>query len=277
MVDPLTSAALLGLGQALLGCLLLVTGGAVALACSRPRALARSAALRGSLAACAANAVTPAGLGGSALALRLHTRTGLTAEEAVAAVGVRALASGAVATLAGALVLTSRPHLPSPPGWLLAAVLVVAVTALLLLATDAPGRPLARLRREVVLTGRAARGALGALAHAPRRLALLLAGAAAVTCGQLVVLDGAVHLVGGDLGVTALFSALVGSAAARAAVPSPGGIGPVEAALVAGLTALGLPVGSAVVAVGVHRVLALGVPVVAGLAALATLRRHRLV
>jgi uncharacterized membrane protein YbhN (UPF0104 family) len=81
-----------------------------------------------------------------------------------------------------------------------------------------------------------------------------------------------VRAVGGDVGLGALLVTLLGSSAARAAVPSPGGIGPVEAALVAGLAALGIPMAAAAVAVGVYRTAGLWLPVLAGVLALRRLR-----
>src|SRR3954462_5567206 len=78
-----------GMVQTAAGAALLVACSAVALNASRVRPLAARRAVRGPvpavLAATAANAVTPAGLGGSALMARLHARTGLTGDEALAA------------------------------------------------------------------------------------------------------------------------------------------------------------------------------------------------
>jgi glycosyltransferase 2 family protein len=262
----------LGVLQSLAGCVALVTCSAVALSASRVRALAPRDAVTGALACAAANVVTPAGIGGSVLAARLHQRTGLTGEEAVAAVGLRALASGVAGVLVGtltALLVGDHPSLPGSWVALLALVGVAAVAAVLLRC------PHRRSRAELALR-RTATAFLAVLRSPVRALVLLLA-AAGVTAGQLVVLDGAVDAVGGALSTASLLVALVGSSAARAAVPSPGGIGPVEAALVAGLTALGLPAGSALVAVGLHRVIALGLPVLAGVLSLAVLKRRSLV
>jgi uncharacterized membrane protein YbhN (UPF0104 family) len=70
--------------------------------------------------------------------------------------------------------------------------------------------------------------------------------------------------------------ALLGSAAARSALPSPGGVGPIEAALVGGLTALGLGWGSATAAVAVYRTAGHWLPVLAGVLSIRELRRRQL-
>jgi uncharacterized membrane protein YbhN (UPF0104 family) len=110
----------------------------------------------------------------------------------------------------------------------------------------------------------------------PTRTAVLVLAAIGVIASQLVILDGAVRAVGGHLGLGAVLVTLLGSSAARAAVPTPGGVGPVEAALVAGLSALGLPMATAAVAVGVYRTAGLWLPVLAGMFALRALRRQHL-
>lgn len=264
-----------GLAQTLAGTAALVGCSALALNASRVRPLAAATALRGVLASTAANAVTPAGLGGSAIAARLHARTGLSADEAVAAVTLRALASGIagmILGLAAAATLGLEP--PSLPGSgrttaLLIATVIVGGSALALACPHRRGRAAHHVR------GTAAAVA-GVLKH-PARTAVLVLGAVGVLAAQLVILDGAVRAVGGDVGLGALFVTLLGSSAARAAVPSPGGVGPVEAALVAGLAALGLPMAAAAVAVGVYRTVGLWLPVVVGIVTLRTLRRDHLI
>jgi uncharacterized membrane protein YbhN (UPF0104 family) len=101
-------------------------------------------------------------------------------------------------------------------------------------------------------------------------------GCLGVTAGQLLALQGAVHAVGGHVPWAELLVTLLGSAAARSAVPSPGGVGPIEAALVAGLTALGLGWAAAATAVAVYRTAGHWLPVVAGVLSLHSLRRRAL-
>ena len=57
-------------------------------------------------------------------------------------------------------------------------------------------------------------------------------------------------------------------------MPTPGGLGAVEAALSAGLTAAGLPGAAAVSAVLLFRLLTFWLPVPAGWGALSYLQRH---
>ena len=262
-----------GLVQTAAGSALLVGSSAVALNASRVRPLAARRAVPAVLAATAANAVTPAGLGGSALMARLHARTGLDADEAVAAVTLRALASGLagviVASVAAATLGLDGPSLPGgSTGPLVLLTLLLGAVAFGLACPHRRGRVACHIRR----TGAAVAGVL----TRPWRTAALVLGAVGVVGAQLLILDGAVRAVGGDVGLGALLITLLGSSAARAAVPSPGGIGPVEAALVAGLAAVGLPVGPAAIAVGVYRTAGLWLPVLAGVLALRALRREGL-
>jgi undecaprenyl-diphosphatase len=200
---------------------------------------------------------------------RLHARTGLSGDEAVAAVTLRALASGIagiiVASLAAATLGLDGPSVPGGAAVpLVVATLLVGAAALALACPHRRGRFAVHLRRTGVAVG-------GVLSRPWRTLALVL-GAVGVVGSQLLILDGAVRAVGGDVGLGALLVTLLGSSAARAAVPSPGGVGPVEAALVAGLAALGMPMAAAAVAVGVYRTAGLWLPVLAGVLALRRLR-----
>jgi undecaprenyl-diphosphatase len=56
----------------------------------------------------------------------------------------------------------------------------------------------------------------------------------------------------------------MGAAAIAAAAPSPGGLGAIEAALIAGLTGIGMPAGPAVSAVLLYRLATYWLPVAPG-------------
>jgi uncharacterized membrane protein YbhN (UPF0104 family) len=261
-----------GLAQAVAGSALLVGCSALALNGSRPVAMDSGKAVRTVLATTAANAVTPAGIGGTLLTVRVHRRTGLTTEQAAAAAGLRTAVGAMVATATTAVVASTigLEVLPSKGTGLKVVLAAVAVVALVALV-----RPAAR-RKVVASAGRFAL-AVADVVRRPRCLASLVLGCAGVTVAQLLTLQGAVHAVGGHLPWTELLVTLLGSAAARSAVPSPGGVGPIEAALFGGLTAMGLGMGAAGAAVAIYRTAGHWLPVVGGVVSLGELRRRHLV
>jgi uncharacterized membrane protein YbhN (UPF0104 family) len=254
-----------GLLQAVAGSALLVGCSALALNGSRPVPVAASRAVPVVLATTAANAVTPAGIGGTLLTLRFHKKSGLTCEQAAAAAGLRT-AFGALSAMGFTALVASQMGLPTggTAGWLVAAGLVAAVVG----ACSAQ-----RVRVRVMASMRA----VGDVLRQPRCLVSLVLGCAGVTVAQLLTLQGAVHAVGGHIPWAELLVALMGSAAARSAVPSPGGVGPIETALVGGLSALGMSLGAATVAVAVYRTAGHWLPVLGGVLSLRELRRRHLV
>lgn len=260
-----------GLLQALAGSALLVSCSALALNGSRPVAMSSRRAVPTVLATTAANAVTPAGIGGTLLVMRVHRRSGLSAEQAAAAAGLRTAFGALVACATTAWVASTVGMSRVPSGRTGLWVGLAAVAAVF-----AVGVALPHHRRRVLASARRLVVAVGDVLRRPRCLASLVFGCAGVTAAQLLTLQGAVHAVGGHLSLNELLVTLVGSAAARSAVPSPGGVGPIEAALVGGLTALGLSLGSAATAVAVYRTAGHWLPVLAGVASLRELRRRSL-
>lgn len=259
----------LGLAEALLGAVLLVTCSALALNGSRPTPLPKRRAVKAVLATTAANAVTPAGLGGAALMLRLHKRSGLTSEQATAATALRtafaALAGLATAGVAAGTV--GSRHLPARQAATAGSVLLLGA----LVVACVPS-----LRARVLTPVRRLTAAFVDVLRRPRCLASLVVGCTGIVVAQVLTLQGAVSAVGGDLPWPELLAALVGSAAARSAVPSPGGVGPIEAALVGGLTGMGLGLGAASLAVAIYRTAGHWLPVGGGVLSARALRARAL-
>jgi uncharacterized protein (TIRG00374 family) len=105
-------------------------------------------------------------------------------------------------------------------------------------------------------------------------VALLLGGSMLVTFAYLTTLYFSVEAFGGGLAfatVGAVF--LVGSAVAQAA-PTPGGLGAVGAALIAGLVAAGLDNTVAVPAVFLYRLFTFWIPILPGWLCFQRLERH---
>jgi glycosyltransferase 2 family protein len=102
------------------------------------------------------------------------------------------------------------------------------------------------------------------LAREPRRLSLIVFGCAATTLGAALALWASVEAFGGSTSfVTVCVVTMIGGTLASAA-PTPGGVGAVEAALIGGLAAFGLPAAVAVPSVLLYRVLTCWLPVFIG-------------
>jgi uncharacterized membrane protein YbhN (UPF0104 family) len=263
---------LTGLAQAAAGSALLVGCSALALNGSRPVPLSSRRAVPAVLATSAANAITPAGIGGTLLIMRVHRRSGMTTEQAAAAAALRT-AFGAAAAMVVTAVVASSVGLQSMPSSHTALLVVLAATGAFLLAALA----MPVTRRRAVLEVVRVSAALADVLRRPRCFISLTVGCLGVTAAQLITLQGAVHAVGGRIAWDQLLVALLGSAAARSALPLPGGVGPIEAALVGGLTALGMTWEAAASAVAVYRTAGHWLPVLAGVISLRELRRRHLI
>ena len=102
------------------------------------------------------------------------------------------------------------------------------------------------------------------LAREPKRLGIIVLGCAATTLGAALALWASVEAFGGDTTfVTVTVVTMVGGTLASAA-PTPGGVGAVEAALIGGLAAFGVPTAIAVPSVLLYRVLTCWLPVFIG-------------
>jgi undecaprenyl-diphosphatase len=98
----------------------------------------------------------------------------------------------------------------------------------------------------------------------PRRAAVLLTSAAASSVGFAMTLGACLHAYGGDLSLATLIVVNIGASTLSSVVPTPGGMGVAEAAMVAGLTAFGVPSDIAIPAVLTHRIYTFWFPPVVG-------------
>jgi uncharacterized protein (TIRG00374 family) len=107
-------------------------------------------------------------------------------------------------------------------------------------------------------------GELAQLARDPKRFLIIILGCAAITLGQAGALWASVEAFGsGTTFITVTIVTMIGGTLASAA-PTPGGVGAVEAALIGGLGAFGLPANIAVPSVLLYRVLTCWLPVFCG-------------
>lgn len=116
-----------------------------------------------------------------------------------------------------------------------------------------------------------------ALAREPKRLALIVLGCAGTTLGAALALWASIEAFGGGTTfVTVTVVTMVGGTLASAA-PTPGGVGAVEAALIGGLAAFGVPAALGVPSVLLYRLLTCWLPVFAGWQVMHWLTRHEMI
>jgi uncharacterized protein (TIRG00374 family) len=213
------------------------------------------------------NRVSPANVGGMALNARFLQKSGVDASAGVAAVGVNSLA-GAVVHLILIVVfftwagkgLGKAFQLPSSSKLLAILAIVVAIIGIVL--ATRPGR---RFTSGKIIPGlRSAAASLRQVAQNPEKMIMLFGGSALITLAYIGALAASVQAFGGGPGVILIGAVYLGAAALAAAAPSPGGLGALEAALVAGLTGVGMPAGPAVSAVLLYRLATYWLPVAPG-------------
>lgn len=234
-----------------------------------PLALGRTTLVQ--VASSFANRLTPASLGGIGLNARYLQRAGLDRPAAVAAVAVDT-AAGALLHVLGLLVaafLVGHTELHAaqiPRGW----PVLVALAGVLAAGGLALWSPLGR-RRLVVPALRAGRELAGVLRR-PGKAAQLLGGSAGVTLTYALALACCLAAFGAHLPLVSTVAVYLAGAAVASVSPTPGGLGAMEAALVAGLTAVGASTGPAVAAVLAFRLLTFWLPILPGWLAYRALR-----
>ena len=198
----------------------------------------------------------PAGIGPAALNLRMLTRRGVTTSLAVATVALVQV-SQFVVTIALLLILTiasgtnDAPRFNPSPGTLIAIGVVLGLAAASLLV------PAVRtwLVKNSLPTARQTWPRLIEVIGQPRKVALAIGGNVVMTMGYVLAFDACLAAFGQDLTLVQVALVYLVGNAAGAAVPTPGGIGTVELALIAGLTATGMNPGVATSVAILFRVL----------------------
>jgi glycosyltransferase 2 family protein len=219
--------------------------------------------------------VTPAAVGGVALNIRYLRQSKVAPADAAASVGVsQVIVFGLhmlLLVIFAALTGTSHDISIHPPEWAYIALAVLVAAILAALAIPA-GRNLLRSRLAPTIGQVIPR--LLDVAQRPTKLAGGIGGALLVTAAYIGCLAVSVKAFGGSLPIVAVAVVYLTGSAIGSAVPTPGGLGAVEAALAAGLTAAGLHGATAISSVLLFRTVTFWLPVPFGWAALTYLQRH---
>jgi uncharacterized membrane protein YbhN (UPF0104 family)/tRNA A-37 threonylcarbamoyl transferase component Bud32 len=220
--------------------------------------------------------VTPAAVGGAALNIRYLQRRKIPAPVAAASVGVSQVVAFVLHILLivvfAALAGTSAKNPIQPPRWAYFVLAGLVVVALVVFAVPA-GRRLVRARMSPTLDQVLPR--LLEVAQHPRQLARGIGGALLLSLAYIFCLAACVAAFGRSVPVASIGVVYLTGSALGSIIPTPGGIGAVEAALTAGLTAAGLPGAVAVSAVLLFRLVTFWLPVPFGWAALSFLEREK--
>jgi uncharacterized membrane protein YbhN (UPF0104 family) len=212
-----------------------------------------------------ATLVSPPTLGAIAINVRFLQKSGLHPALAAASVGVSQVAAFATHILLllgfGIAAGTQADFTFDPPVWAVVGVTAVAVILLALLAVPAVRREISKrigpLIKEVIPR-------LVTIAQRPIKLLEGIGGILLLNIAYIAVLYSCVTAFDGNLSIAVVAVVYLAGATIGQAAPTPGGLGAVEAALAAGLTAAGLDAGLAVSAVLLFRLVTFWLPTIPG-------------
>jgi len=216
----------------------------------------------------------PAGIGSAALNLRLLTRRGVASSLAIATVALVQVAQFVV-TVVLLLILSlafgsnDASRFTPSPGVLIAIGLLAAAVAASLLV------PAVRqwAVRYTMPTVRQILPRLIEVAGQPSKLALAIGGNVLLTMGFVLAFDASLAAFGQHLTLIQVALIYLVGNTAGAIVPTPGGLGTIEGALIFGLTAAGINAGIAASVVILFRVVTFWLPIPLGWVALRYLQR----
>jgi undecaprenyl-diphosphatase len=221
--------------------------------------------------------LAPASVGRMAVNVRFLQKSGVDPAVAVPAVGVNAVIGIAVHILLLLLFVVwagrsafGSIHLPDPR------VLLYGLAGVLLFAAIAFAVPAIRrmLRDRLVPILQRSLSGLYAVVRRPTKIALLIGGSVIVTSGYMVSLFFATLAFGGELSFAQVGAIYLAGSAVASAAPTPGGLGALEAAVIAGLVAAGMPNDVAVPSVFLFRLGTFWIPILPGWAAFSYLRHE---
>ncbi len=211
--------------------------------------------------------LAPAGLGGMALNVRYLQKQGVDEPVAVSGVGLNT-AAGLVGHVSLILIFMlwagtdafGGLKLPDPK-WIIVGVGVAVLLAAIGMLIPATRKLL--LTKLLPILKRAVHG-MADVFKRPGKLAVLLLGSIIVTLSYLLGLYFATQAFGGGLPLATIGAVYLVGAAVATAAPTPGGLGAMEAALIAGLVAAGLANTVAVPAVFMFRLATFWLPILPG-------------
>ena len=280
-LEAIGGADLGWVGAALLASAATYLGAALGLAGGTPGRVPVGEAASVALASSFVATFSPPGVGQVGLNIRYLQKRGFATPVAVSASAaketavllVHLLLLATFAVLAGSTDALSSELDKLPP----AGVVLAVVAGLLVVVAGALAVPKVRsvLRSRLVPAVRSSVEAMRIVVSSPSKLVTLLLGVALLPLGFAACLYFSVRAVGvADESLVAVALVSLTAGAVATAAPTPGGIGVVEAVLLAALTSIGVPPGPGLAAVLLYRLATFWLPILPGLIAFRVLTRH---
>jgi undecaprenyl-diphosphatase len=217
---------------------------------------------------------------GPAVLAQFLVKSGVDPATAVAGVGLNSVAGGIVHVVLlvvffvwSGSALGRAFKVPSGSKALIAVALLLALLGATLLTRWGRRKVLGPVVRAV----RSSATNLRKVSKSPVKLTMLFGGSVLVTFAYICAFGGSVAAFGGSLSVPKIGAVFLGASAVAAAAPTPGGLGALEAALVAGLSGVGMESGPAVSTVLTYRLVTYWLPVLPGWLAWHVLQRREYV
>ncbi len=215
----------------------------------------------------------------TALVIRFFQKQGQKAAVAVSSGVLISIAAGAVqcvVVVVGLYFTATSFHPSSTGGHSAAGLFIVLLVIGVLLASAIVFIPKLRARAKKIVAPQweSARDNLTNILRTPRKAAMLFGGNLASQILFALVLDASLHAYGESLPLLQIMVINSLASILGGAAPVPGGMGVVEAGMIAGLTAAGIPQEQAVAATFTHRLFTAYLPPVWGWFALQWLRRN---
>jgi undecaprenyl-diphosphatase len=260
--------------------LLTYVAAAIGMAGGVPQRLPFLATVETQFASSFINRVTPANVGGMALNVRFLQKAGVDPAAAVTGMGLNVMAGGFVhvtlllvflawAGQGGGAAFT----IPADSKTLV--ILVIVLAAAGLVVATRRGRRIARTH--VLSFVKRSWSSMVVLARSPLKLSALFGGSLGVTLAYICALAAAVAAFDGGVSFAEVGAVYLGSSVIAAAAPTPGGLGAMEAALVAGFTGVGLEPGVAVAVVLSYRLATYWLPILPGWISFQMLERRNII
>ena len=265
-VEALRSANWGWLAGAIVMSSLTYVSAAVGMAGGVPERLPLAPTIEVQLASSFVNRVTPANVGGMALNVRYLQKAGVSPPEAVTGMGLNVVAGG-IAHIVLLIVFfawagRSGGGFSLPSSSKLLVVIAILLAAIGVVMATRKGRHV--LRTKVLPAVRQSFSSIGSLARSPQRLLALFGGSIGVTLAYIAALACTANAFEGGTSVAQVGAVYLGASLIAAAAPTPGGLGAMEAALVAGFTGIGMDGGVAVATVLSYRLVTYWLPIVPG-------------